>query len=57
VVIDHYIYTDKDQNTLSRHFWDIVVSTRNLYGRQLCAGCAKKARAAQTSPEAQQRLQ
>jgi hypothetical protein len=46
-VIDHYNYTDKDGHSQSRHFWDIVLSTRTRFGRQLCPVCAKQAQAAQ----------
>ena len=57
VIIDHFAWTDKDGIAQSKHFWDIVLSTRQRFGRALCPTCAKKAQAAQTTPEAQQRLQ
>ena len=55
-VIDHYSWTDKDNVARSKHFWDILVSTRKRFGRPLCPVCAKKAQVTQTTTTPQQRL-
>jgi hypothetical protein len=47
--IDHYSGTDKNGTAVSKHFWDIVLSTRTRFGRQLCPVCAKQAHAAQVA--------
>jgi len=47
VVIEHYSGVDKTGAAVSKHFWDIVLSTRTRFGRQLCPVCAKKAQTAQ----------
>ena len=47
VVIEHYSGTDKNGTAVSKHFWDIVLSTRTRFGRPLCPVCAKQAQAAQ----------
>jgi hypothetical protein len=47
--IDHYSGTDKHGTAVSKHFWDIVLSTRTRFGRPLCPVCARQAHAAQVA--------
>jgi hypothetical protein len=47
--IDHYSGTDKHGTAVSKHFWDIVLSTRTRFGRPLCPVCARQAQAAQAA--------
>jgi hypothetical protein len=54
-IIDRYSWTDRNNVAHTKHFWDIVVSTRKRFGQPLCPACAKKAQVAQTTAEAQQR--